>query len=477
MERAPVIEAAEETHASAVLAPGRTLAEQLAARVAVRIEQHALKPGTRLPSIRKFALDERVSRSTVVESYDRLIAAGLIESRRGSGFYVAAPAARAASAAPPAVDSGTFDVVWLLRSMLRQAPAIAQPGAGLLPPSWLDEQLIASAVRAVGRTAGAELLSYGAPQGYPGLREQLARRVALFDIEVGPAQILTTCGVTQGIDLVARHYIAPGDTVFVEDPAWFVMFARLAAFGAKLVAVPRLADGPDLAVLANLLTRHQPKLFFVNSVLHNPTGTSMAAATAHRLLKLAEQYGFMLVEDDVYGDLHPGRPMRLASLDQLKRVIYLGGFSKTLAAGLRVGFVAAAPEVVQQLADLKMLTGLTTPELPERAVARVLADGAYRRHVERVRAKLDAARARTARALEKMGVRVFGGAAHGMFLWTHFGRDTNAIAAHGAQLGILCAPGSLFSPLQLPSEWMRVSAATYMNPAALRFLARAAAGE
>ncbi|HEU0199024.1 MAG TPA: PLP-dependent aminotransferase family protein [Burkholderiaceae bacterium] len=452
---------------------GRTLAERLAARVALRIEQHALKPGTRLPSIRKFALGEGVSRSTVVESYDRLIAAGLIESRRGSGFYVSArPALAPATPAPPAIDGGAVDVVWLLKSMLRQAPAVAQPGAGLLPPSWLDEQLIATAVRAVGRTAGAALLSYGVPQGYPELREQLARRLALFDIDATPAQIVTTCGVTQGIDLVARHFVAPGDTVFVEDPAWFVMFARLAAFGAKLVAVPRLADGPDLNVFANLLSRHQPRLFFVNSVLHNPTGASMAAATAHRLLKLAEQYKVTLVEDDVYGDLHPGKPMRLASLDQLKRVIYLGGFSKTLAAGLRVGFLAAPPDITQQLADLKMLTGLTTPELPERAVARVLADGAYRRHVERVRGKLEAARARTARALEKMGVRFFGTAAHGMFLWSDFGRDTNAIAARGAQEGFLCAPGSLFSPTQLPSTWMRISAATCLNPAALRFLAR-----
>jgi len=466
--------------ASTTIAPlpaARTLAGQLAARVALRIEQHALKPGTRLPSIRTFAIAEAVSRSTVVDAYDRLIAAGQIESRRGSGFYVCAERVAKAPSAPaqPALAGGTLDVVWLLRSMLRQAPATDHPGAGLLPPAWLDSELVGAAVRAVGRARGDGLLSYGVPHGYLPLREQLARRLTQFDIAANPAQIVTTCGVTQGVDLVARHFVAPGDTVFVEDPAWFVMFARLAAFGAKLVAVPRGADGPDLTVLANLLTRHQPRLFFVNSVLHNPTGASMSAGTAHRLLKLAEEYGFVLVEDDVYGDLHPGRAMRLASLDQLRRVIYLGGFSKTLAAGLRVGFLAAGPEISQQLADLKMLTGLTTPELPERAVARVLADGGYRRHADRVRARVDAARSRTARALEKMGARVFDAPAHGMFVWADFGCDTNAIAARGAEEGILCAPGSLFSPAQLPSTWMRVSAATCLNPTALRFLARAVA--
>jgi DNA-binding transcriptional MocR family regulator len=265
--------------------------------------------------------------------------------------------------------------------------------------------------------------------------------------------------------------------VFVEDPGWFLMFARFAAFGAKVIGVPRRPDGPDTAVLANLLTRYQPKLFVVGSVLHNPTGTSLSAANAHRLLKLADEYGFTIVEDDVYGDLHPGRTssscMRLASLDQLKRVVYLGGFSKTLAANLRVGFVAAHPDIAQSIAELKMLTGLTTSELTERVVARILAEGHYRRHLERLRAKVDAARDRTARALEKMGAKLFAQPDAGIFLWADFGRDTAAIAAAGAEQGILCAPGSLFSPTQLPSTWMRVSAATCLNPAAMRFLAQA----
>ena len=454
----------------------RSLADQLASWLRLRIDEHALKPGTRLPSIRRFALEKGVSRSTVVEAYDRLIAEGCVESRRGSGFFVrvrrsrsmpekAARPARAQSRQPP------IDVVWLLRSMLRQSPATDHPGAGLLPPAWLDDQLVAGAVRAVGRSAGGSLLSYGVPEGYLPLRQQLAQRLAQADIGAAPEQIVTTHGVTHGIDLAARHFISPGDTVFVEDPAWYVMFGRFAAFGARVIGVPRGLDGPDTTVLANLLTRHQPKLFVVGTVLHNPTGTSISAANAHRLLKLADEYGFTIVEDDVYGDLHPGRALRLASLDQLKRVVYLGGFSKTLAANLRVGFVAAGAELAAQLADLKMLTGLTTPELTERVIARILAEGQYRRHLDRVRGKLDAARDRTARALEKMGARLFCEPAGGIFVWADFGRDSNAIATEAAQHDILCAPGSLFSPTQLPSTWMRVSAATCLNPSAMRFLA------
>jgi DNA-binding transcriptional MocR family regulator len=469
----------ETDEPSALGADDRTLAAQLAARLALRIDEHALKPGTRLPSIRGCAAQHRVSRSTVVDAYDRLIAAGLIESRRGSGFYVAArarPAARSAQAAgeaKPAVDAGAPNVVWLLRSMLRQAPASPQPGAGLLPTQWLDSELVGAAVRAVGRAMGATQLSYGLPEGYLPLREQIAQRLALADIGADASQIITTVGVTQGIDLVARHFVAAGDTVFVEDPAWFVMFARFAAFGARVIGVPRRADGPDIKVLRNLLTRHQPKLFVVGSVLHNPTSTSISAANAHELLKVADEYGFTIVEDDIYGDLHPGRGglLRLASLDQLRRVVYVSGFSKTLAASLRVGYVACARDLAEQLANLKLLTGLTTPEVTERIVARVLSEGGYRRHLDRLRGKLDAARDRTARALEKMGAKLFAPPAAGMFLWADFGRDTNAIAAEASQQDILCAPGSLFSPTQLPSTWMRVSAATTLNPAAVRFLA------
>ncbi len=460
-----------------VRSTAQPLADQLAARVALRIDEHALKPGTRLASVRAAATQHGVSRSTVVLAYDRLIAGGYIESRRGSGFYVRAPrrgraVPAAARGAVPVNDA--IDVVWLLRHQLRQAPAVDHPGAGLLPPAWLDAALVGAAVRAVGRGAGAALLSYGEPLGYRPLREQLVRRLAQFDIGATAEQIVTTAGVTAGIDLVARHLARAGDTVFVEDPAWYVMFGRFAALGMELVGVPRGPDGPDLATLANLLARHRPKLFVLSSVLHNPTGTSISAANAHGLLKLAEQHDFTLVEDDVYGDLHPGSALRLASLDQLQRVVYLGGFSKTLAANLRVGFIAAAPELTAQLVDLKMLTGLTTPELNERVVARVLIEGQYRRHIERLRDKLARARERTARALERMGVGLSPHGEGGMFLWGDFGRDTNAVAAAGAEQGILCAPGSLFSPTQLPSRWMRVSAATCLNPAALRFLAQAA---
>jgi DNA-binding transcriptional MocR family regulator len=261
--------------------------------------------------------------------------------------------------------------------------------------------------------------------------------------------------------------------VFVEDPAWFVRFARFAAFGARIVGVPRTQDGPDIAALESLLVRERPKLYILNSVLHNPTGSCMSAAVAARVLELAQRHDFMILEDDIYGDLQGSHAPRLASLDDGRRVIYVGGFSKTLAASLRVGFVAAHPALAQELRDIKALTGLSSSELGERVVARIIVERRYERMLERLRARLDECRGRTAEALLKMGAKVPGPPSGGMYLWADFGRDTNELAAAGSREGVLLAPGSLFSPTQLPTTWMRVAAASCLNEAAMQFLRRA----
>jgi DNA-binding transcriptional MocR family regulator len=450
------------------------LPAQLAARFAQRIETHALRPGTRLPSIRECAAETRVSRSTVVEAYERLIAAGLVESRRGSGFYVRLRATARQRRPPAHTLPGTvLDVSWLLRAQRRQSPGSEQPGAGLLPENWLDHSMVTAAIRGVGRSRGSWLLKYGAIEGYLPLREALAIRLARIGIDVPADQIVMTAGATEAIDMVARRFLAPGDVVFVEDPAWFVMFARFAAFGARIVGVPRKPDGPDIAALESLLAREKPKLFILNSVLHNPTGSSMSAENAARVLELAARHNFMILEDDIYGDLQGRHAVRLASLDDGRHVIYVGGFSKTLAANLRVGFVAAHPALARELRDIKALTGLSSTELCERVVARIIVERSYERMLERLRARMDECRARTAEALVRMGAKISGPPTGGMYLWADFGRDTNEIAAEGSREGVLCAPGGLFSPTQLPSTWMRVAAATCLNENAMKFLQRA----
>lgn len=366
-----------------------TLVDQLVQWARRRIDERVFRPGMRMPSIRKLALDKSVSRFTVVEAYERLVAQGYLDSRRGSGFYVRerAPGQQpvGASAARAQPVHNTIDVVWLLRNMLHTVSPEKGPGLGYLPSRWLDGELITSALRALGRQSGAQMLGFGSAQGFLPLRQQLQTRLAEFEIGATPDQLVLVSGITQAIDLIARHCVRPGDAVIVGDPAWFQMFGRFASQGAQLVGMPYTPDGPDLDALENLVQMWRPKMLVINSVLHNPTGTSLSAAQAFRILKLAEAYDFLVVEDDVYGDLCPPSypATRLASLDQLRRVIFLGSFSKTLAANLRVGYIACAPELAKALTDQKMLVGMTTPELNERVLYKVLTEGHYRRHVER----------------------------------------------------------------------------------------------
>jgi DNA-binding transcriptional MocR family regulator len=456
-----------------------TLVEQLVGWFASRIDERSLRGGSRLPSIRGLAEAQGVSKFTVVEAYDRLIAKGYIEARKGSGFFVRPrPEVLAAPASLPWADAPIqrIDVVWLLRNMFRKMAPRDMPGAGVLPADWLSAELVSGSVRALGRQDTAALLDYGEPQGFRPLREQLRLKLAEIDIAATGERILTTAGVTQGLDLIAQTLLEPGDTVLVDEPSWFLMFGRFAMLGARVIGVPRGIDGPDIERLRELAAAHRPKMFVVVSALHNPTSASMSSGRAFQVLRIAEEFGFTLVEDDVYGDLHPGPGgqacVRLAALDQLQRVVYLGGFSKTLAANLRVGFVAANEDLIRRMTDLKMLIGLTSPELGERIVHRVLTEGHYRRHVERLKSRLARSRDTTVRELERLGLSVFGAPTAGMFVWADAGTDTLPVAQSMLEAGFLMAPGSLFLPDQRPSSWMRFNVATSRNPRMLELLDR-----
>lgn len=458
---------------------GESLVEQIVRSIETRIEDKLLRTGTRMPSIRQFADTHQVSRFTVVEAYDRLVAKGFLESRRGSGFYVRerSPLPGPDTHRRPAnTEPQPLDVVWLVRNMFRQHPPEKMPGSGLLPNDWLDGELIANGLRAISRQNQNLLLQYGNPQGFLPLRQQLQLKLAEIEIAAAPDQIVTTSGITQALDLIARHFTQPGDTIFVDDPAWFLMFGTFATLGAKVVGIPRLGDGPDIAKLAELAAVHKPKLYVINSVLHNPTSTSLSAAKAFQVLKLAEQHDFTVVEDDIYCDMHPGSAVqpatRIAALDQLNRVIYLGGFSKTLAANLRVGFIATSIEMAKRLSDRKMLTTLTTTDIGERIVYKILSEGHYRKHVDRLRTKLDDVRNKTVKQLERIGLTMDMVAPAGIFLWLDAGCDTNVLTEKAMEEGFLLAPGSLFSPNQLPSTRMRVNIAAMSDPGVFRFLER-----
>ena len=442
-----------------------TLGEALAARVAERIQHGALAPGARLPSVREGARQHGVSPSTVVAAYDQLQAQGLVEARRQRGFFVREPAAKARSAAQargptaPLAMAPPVDATALIRGMFQQGAQPAGPGMGTLPESWLDARLLDRALR---RSLGPspEALRYGDPAGDMALRQALSRRLgADLGINAAPGQIVTTLGATHALDVISRTLLQAGDAVLVDEPGWAVEFARLTRLGMRLLPVPRGPDGPDLGVMAELLARHQPRLYVTVSVLHNPTGHSLSLAAAHQILKLAEQHALTIVEDDTYAWLAPPHAPRLAALDGLQRTVYVSGFSKILAPNWRVGYLAAAPALAERLIDTKLLGSLTTPALHERAVAWCLDQGLLRRHAERMQQRLDAARSRVVRLAQAAGCH-FAAPPQGLFGWVDTGVDTEALAARMAPAGWLVAPGRLFLATPRASTLMRVNFAS-----------------
>ena len=303
-------------------------------------------------------------------------------------------------------------------------------------------------------------LRYGEPAGDARLRAALALRLGGLGIAAAPAQIVCTAGATQALDIVSHLLLAPGDTVLVDEPGWAVEFARLNQMGVKLAPVPRGPAGPDLAVMRQWLeSPARPRVYITVSVLHNPTGAMLSLAAAHELLKLAEAHELTIVEDDTYAWLAPAQAPRLAALDQLQRTVYVSGFSKILTPSWRVGFVAAAPALVERIVDRKLLTTLATPALPERALAITLEQGTLRRHAERVVLRLAAARQRCVRLAEEAGFR-FAAPPQGLFGWVETGVDVDRLAAQLHAQGWLLAPGSLFHAVPRASSLMRINFAT-----------------
>jgi DNA-binding transcriptional MocR family regulator len=470
-------------HAPALVrAADATLSEQLAQRFAQRIQQRLLAPGTRLPSVRDCAKRHGVSPSTVVSAYDQLQAQCLVQARPQRGYFVRERTglARAARApAPPAGARGPrgsltapVDATALIRSMFQSQGGLPAPAMGTLPEDWLDPALLQRALRRVATHNATGWLSYGDPAGDPALRQALSQRLADLGLAAPAQQIVTTLGASQALDLVSRILLQPGDAVLVDEPGWAVEFARLGRAGMRLLPVPRGADGPDLVVMKRLLEAHRPRLYITVSVLHNPTGAMLSPGHAHQVLQLAQQFDFTIVEDDTYAWFAPPHATRMAQLDGLQRTVYISGFSKIVAPQWRVGFVAAAPALVEQIIDTKLLTTLTTPAVMEQALAWCLTQGSLRRHADRVSQRLDAARERSTRLAREAGCH-FVTPPQGLFGWVDTGMDTERLAADLLDEGWLVAPGTLFHASPTPGTLMRVNFATTQDARFWRRLAQA----
>lgn len=443
-----------------------------------RMAARTLAPGEKLPSIRSFAATMRVSPSTVVEAYDRLAAEGVIRSRPGSGFYVSgAMPPLALAEVEPRLDRA-IDPLWVSRQSLDTGAETLKPGCGWLPSDWMPNTAIRRAIRNLARADDAVLADYGPTRGSLALRRLLVRQFAGEGIDAGADQVLLTASGTQAVDLICRYLLQPGDTVLVDDPCYFNFQALLRAHRAKVIGVPYTPTGPDTALFAEALATHRPRLYITNSALHNPTGATISAQTAHRLLNAAAAHDLTIVEDEIFADFEPEPSPRLAALDGLSRVIRVGSFSKSLSASIRCGYIAARADWIEALVDLQVATSFGGPSpIAAELVLGALSDGSYRKHLEALRRRLAKARSDAGAMLAPLGIRPWITPRGGFYLWCPLpdGRDAADLARAALGENLVLAPGNVFSPSQSAAGFMRFNAAQMADPRVLAGLARALA--
>lgn len=452
-----------------------TLVEQVMASVRKQIASRQTAPGVKLPSIRRLAERMHVSKSTIVDAYERLVAEGVIQARRGSGFYIAGhlPPFSLADTGPHLDQE--VDPLWMTRQSLDTERNLLKPGCGWLPASWMPEADIRRALRMLARDGLANLTDYSTPHGLPALRQLLSRRLADHGIEAGPQQIMLTESGTQAIDLLCRFLVEPGDTVLLDDPCYFNFHAMLRAHRVKVVSVSYTPNGPDLEAFEQALKQHSPRLYITNSAIHNPTGATLSPVVAHRVLKLAEQHKLLIIEDDIFADFEHEQAPRLAAFDGLERVIHIGSFSKTLSAAARCGFIAARPDWISELVDLRLATSFGGGSFSADLVLSLLKDGAYRRHISGLRTRLAEAMGKVSGNLKAIGLTPWIEPGAGMFLWSQLpsGLDAADVARFALAEGVVLAPGNAFSLTHAASGFLRFNVAQSLDPSLMPLLERA----
>lgn len=343
-------------------------------------------------------------------------------------------------------------------------PYLSQPGiislAGGYPsPSLFDaEGLQEAAARAL---SGGGALQYGATEGMPALREALALLCRSRGMVCRPSDLIVTTGSQQAFDLLLRIFIEPGDTVCVETPAYPAAIQALRLVNAKIMATPVDEQGLDVdalaARLALLPVAQRPKLVYTVPTFSNPCGTLLPTARREALVRLALQYHFLIVEDDPYGELSfiDDRPPSLYAVGQCMAgngnpVLYLSSLSKTVAPALRIGWLAAPPDVLRRCVVAKQTMDLCTSPLAQQIAAEYLGAGRYPAGVERARTEYKQRMQAMADGLHaRLGKKItFVRPQGGMFVWVRYNVPVNAkqLFETAVQCGVLYVPGAAFYP-------------------------------
>jgi DNA-binding transcriptional MocR family regulator len=433
------------------------LYSELATRLAQSIEKGIFKPGDRLPGVRAASRNEGVSPSTVVAAYHHLETEGYIAARPRSGFYVrsryqtalAEPKTRVPAAVPRPV-TGQELVLQLIQSL--NTPGIVQLGANLADASLLPAAALSRAMAAVARHDRRESCRYQVPPGLPALRSHIARRMVESGCLVDPENIVITTGCQEAIYLALKSVTSPGDVVALESPTYYGLLQAVDSLGLKALEIPTdPREGMSVEALELALEQWPVKACVVIPNFSNPLGAVMPDRRKRELVELVNRHpGVTLIEDDIYGDLYfeGSRPCALKSLETQDNIIHCASLSKSVSAGLRIGWAVSARHY-QRLCYEKLVASCATSSINQLTTTRFLDSGGIDRHLRALRVHLAQ---NTYRMIERVG-KYFPASTRvtrptgGMTLWLELERavDTTALAQAALERGISIAPGEIFS--------------------------------
>ena len=365
---------------------------ELARSLEQLIDQGTLRPGHRLPSVRRMSLQRDVSISTVLQAYTLLENRGCVEARPQSGYYVrprlpsealeprmAKPMAKASHVG---VNDLTAEVLTLASD-----PSYVPFGAACPHHSLFPTKKLARILASVGRNDPALLGRYAMNWAFDPLTREIARRYLQAGCPIAHDELVVTIGCTEALNLSLRAVTKPGDTVAVETPTYFGFLETLQALNLKVVEIPTGSrTGICLDATRDALANNNVKALMVMPSYSNPLGSCMPDENKEQLYKILAEFDVPAIEDDVYGDLHFGdrRPKPLKTWDTDGRVLLCSGFGKTLAPSLRVGWCAPG-RYLERVRRLKFTNTLGTPVVLQKTVSDFLRNGGYDHHLRSIR--------------------------------------------------------------------------------------------
>jgi DNA-binding transcriptional MocR family regulator len=434
------------------------------------IRSGALPEGFRLPPERRLADALGVNRSTIFNAYRELKALGLVDAHVGRGTAVL----RAPAPVPEAIGvpwrqlfresvARSHDPIIADLLALTEAEDVISFSIGLPAPELLPLEILGECTAELIREVGAPLLLHCPTEGHSPLRAALAQWVAARGIRARSSDVLVVSGSQQGLDLVARIFIDPGDVVVVEEPTYIGALQSFRMAGAKIIGIPIDEHGMRTDILASILERERPKLIYTLPTYQNPSGVVMSVDRRRHLLELATRWHVPILEDDPYSELrYEGEALpSLKALDERDQVLYLSTFSKVLFPGLRIGYLVVPPVVLRQLVLAKQGADLHANSFSQYLLERFVREGHFAAHIERSKSVYRRRRNLMAKALRadpSIGLE-FEVPTGGFYIWCRVpeGVEQSALLANAAARGVVFLPGRACYPTEPTENGLRLN--------------------